>query len=128
MKACSAASTLSTNAAPVFRMALWQAATGVLRWGLRRPYRLVAAESVGTGELDETGAGSPAVSLAFNTACAASCTVTTHSCTQSGSYWSATSYPCNPSSAWVVNFNDGYVWVYNKIDSYYYLRGVRGGS
>ena len=51
------------------------------------------------------GTSSPAVDAVFNTSCAASCTVTTCSCTQSGLYWSSTTYQFDPSHAWLVYFN-----------------------
>jgi hypothetical protein len=51
----------------------------------------------------------PAVSAAFNTACAPGCTVLTCSCTASFLYWSSTSLATTPWTPWVVNFLDGYV-------------------
>jgi hypothetical protein len=72
------------------------------------------------------GAVNPAVSPAFNTACAASCTVTTCSCTQSSYYWSATTYQYSPSTAWIVLFFDGVVYANVKPNGFY-VRGVRGG-
>jgi hypothetical protein len=74
------------------------------------------------------GAVNPSVSAAFNTACAPSCTVTTCSCTQSGYYWSATSYQTSPSYAWYVSFYDGGVYANFKPSDFPYVRGVRGGS
>jgi hypothetical protein len=73
------------------------------------------------------GAVSPAVSGAFNTACTASCTVTTCSCIQPNIYWSATTNQSNPSYAWDVNFGGGTVNVNSKGSSFW-VRGVRGGS
>jgi hypothetical protein len=69
----------------------------------------------------------PAVDTAFNTSCAASCTVLTCSCTQSTFYWSSTTSQGNPSYAWFVSFYVGYVSSYSKSD-FYYVRAVRGGS
>ncbi|MCC6847377.1 MAG: DUF1566 domain-containing protein [Deltaproteobacteria bacterium] len=69
----------------------------------------------------------PAVAPAFNTACAASCTVTTCSCTQSNYYWSSTTYQYAPGNAWYVNFNVGYVFADFKSNDFY-VRAVRGGS
>jgi hypothetical protein len=54
------------------------------------------------------GTYSPAVAAAFNTNCAAACTVTTCSCTSSSYYWSATTY-ADANYAWRVDFYDGYV-------------------
>jgi hypothetical protein len=51
---------------------------------------------------------SPSVDAAFNTSCAASCTVLTCSCTQSSLYWSSTTYRNGPDYAWDVFFYDGY--------------------
>jgi hypothetical protein len=69
----------------------------------------------------------PAISPAFNTACAPLCTVTTCSCTQSASYWSSTTYQNGPGSAWFVDFYDGEVNNGSKVPNYY-VRAVRGGS
>ena len=73
------------------------------------------------------GAVSPSVFSAFNTSCAASCTVLTCSCTQSGTCWSSSTYQINPPLAWGVVFTDGNVFAGNKSSSTY-VRGVRGGS
>jgi hypothetical protein len=72
------------------------------------------------------GAVLPAVEAVFNTGCAAGCTVTTCSCTQSYDYWSSTTYEKDPSFAWFVLFYDGIVYGYSKSGSYY-VRAVRGG-
>jgi len=73
----------------------------------------------------------PAVDTAFNTGCAASCTVTTCSCTQSGLYWSSTTYQGGPPQAWFVHFSAGSVsqaaTVVSKPDGGY-VRAVRGSS
>jgi len=73
------------------------------------------------------GAVNLSVNAAFNTGCVATCTVTTCSCIQSGSYWSATTHQNFPSSAWFVVFGDGYVDANLKFNGLY-ARGVRGGS
>jgi len=79
------------------------------------------------------GTSGPAVDAVFNTNCAASCTVTTCSCTQSSFYWSSTTYQASPTLqfsptlAWLVGFNDGFVSNDYKSDGYY-VRAVRGGS
>src|SRR5262245_25379397 len=49
----------------------------------------------------------PAVSPAFNTGCAAACTVLTCSCTASAVYWSSTTYDLGPDFAWTVGFGFG---------------------
>jgi hypothetical protein len=66
------------------------------------------------------------VDAVFNTNCAAGCTVTTCSCTQSSNYWSSTSYQF-PQSAWNVTFYDTSVNASVKSNSFY-VRAVRGGS
>lgn len=73
------------------------------------------------------GAVNPSVHAAFNTACAATCTVTTCSCTQSSFYWSSTTYQFDPSGAWGVFFDDGLVSADYKSGNYY-VRAVRVGS
>jgi hypothetical protein len=72
------------------------------------------------------GTSYPAIDAAFNTNCAATCTVLTCSCTQSNAYWSSSSYVDIPSNAWAVYFLDGYVVGYLK-DNSAYVRAVRGG-
>ncbi|MCK6556790.1 DUF1566 domain-containing protein [Candidatus Binatia bacterium] len=73
------------------------------------------------------GASSPAIDAAFNTACAASCTVTTCSCTVSAYYWSSTTTQDYPNFAWDVTFGIGLVVAYDKSGTNY-VRAVRGGS
>ena len=68
----------------------------------------------------------PAVSTAFNTRCAASCTVTSCSCTQSTNYWSSTTYMNLPNNAFTVVFNFGLTFYNFKIGSHY-VRAVRDG-
>ena len=68
----------------------------------------------------------PAVGTAFNTGCAASCTVTTCSCTQSTTYWSSTTDANSPLYAWTVYFSDGNVFSFSKSGNFY-VRAVRGG-
>jgi len=71
----------------------------------------------------------PAVAAAFNTTnCSTSTvgTVKTQSCTQSGYYWSATTYAGFPDFAWYVNFGNGYVFYFNKTTNLY-VRAVRSG-
>jgi hypothetical protein len=76
---------------------------------------------------------SPGVDTAFNTSCAAGCTVdgaggtSMCSCTQSSYYWSSTTFQSGPLLAWFVSFSDGYAYAFSK--SYnYYVRAVRGGA
>ena len=49
----------------------------------------------------------PATYSAFNTGCAAGCSVTTCSCTESSFYWSSTTFQGIPGTAWRVFFLDG---------------------
>jgi hypothetical protein len=69
----------------------------------------------------------PSVDAAFNTSCAASCTLLTCSCTKSSYYWSSTTYRGFPDFAWGAGFYDGYDYANVKSD-YSYVRAVRGGS
>jgi hypothetical protein len=73
------------------------------------------------------GVANPAVSPAFNTSCAPSCTVTTCSCTVSGSYWSSSTAAGFPRYAWFVMFAGGDMSGDFKTQSYW-VRAVRGGS
>lgn len=68
----------------------------------------------------------PAVSAVFNTGCAANCTVTICSCTAASNYWSSTTSANDPTVAWVVNFNFGFVVAVNKSGDRR-VRAVRGG-
>jgi len=70
----------------------------------------------------------PATYSAFNTGCAATCTVTMCSCTQSDAYWSSTTDQINPVHAWYVDFTDGILYANPKINNFFYVRAVRGGS
>ncbi len=74
-----------------------------------------------------TGYYAPAVSPAFNTGCAPSCTVLNCSCTISSLYWSSSTYADVPTSAWVVYFYVGNTDANYKTSSNY-VRAVRGGS
>ena len=69
----------------------------------------------------------PAVPAVFNTNCTAGCTVTTCSCTRSSYYWSSSTYRANPTYAWFVYFDNGYVGYYDKTD-FRFVRAVRSGS
>ena len=75
--------------------------------------------------LADFGQVGPAIDPVFNTACAASCTVTSCSCTQSDHYWTSTTAQDNPDGAWHVSFNDGGVDSYGKVNGLY-VRAVRG--
>ena len=71
----------------------------------------------------------PATYSAFNTGCAASCTVTTCSCTRGDDYWSSTNFQDAPGGyAWRVDFNIGALNSdFDKL-SLFHARAVRGGS
>ena len=73
------------------------------------------------------GTHGPPVTAAFNTNCVAACTLTTCSCTNSNSYWSATTANADTNHGWFVNFNLGSPGFDNKLRLYYYVRAVRGG-
>ena len=73
------------------------------------------------------GAVNSAVFSAFDTSCAASCTVLTCSCTKHLFYWSSSTDQAGPTFAWYVGFDNGAVAAFNKgVNNY--VRGVRGGS
>jgi hypothetical protein len=73
----------------------------------------------------------PAVDSALDTSCAADCTVTTCSCTQSVAYWSSTTtaFGLNGTSvaAWSVDFGQGFANFATKLSNLA-VRAVRGGS
>lgn len=69
----------------------------------------------------------PTVPPAFNTSCAAACTVLTCSCTTNSLYWSSTTYALGPQNAWWVNLNFGSPNVDGKANGRH-VRAVRGGS
>ncbi len=71
------------------------------------------------------GTFNPGTHAAFQSSCTASCT--TCSCTQSSNYWTATTPQTNPSYAWFVEFNEGYVGTLGKAN-HVYVRAVRSGS
>ena len=68
----------------------------------------------------------PTVPGAFNSSCAASCTVTTCSCTAGFNYWSSTSFAGGPAFAWSAGFGFGEVSFFVKNQSTF-ARGVRAG-
>jgi len=70
---------------------------------------------------------SPAVNTALTTGCAATCQVTTCSCTKSLGYWSSTTSQQFPNQARFVTFLDGSAGAGNKSLGGY-VRAVRGGS
>jgi hypothetical protein len=72
--------------------------------------------------------GDVAVSPEFNTGCVASCTVLTCSCTAGTYYWSSTTVPFSPTTAWIVGFNfiSQGVDAVNKTGTLR-VRAVRGG-
>lgn len=82
--------------------------------------------------LDIADTTPPVVNAAFHGAsCGVACTDITSaacSCTQSGSYWSASTYAPFPIGAWIVNFDGGGVNAGTKPDNGLYVRAVRGGS
>jgi hypothetical protein len=77
--------------------------------------------------LKNFGAVSPAVYSAFNTNCAATCTVTTCSCTKSYTYWSSSTYQSGPTLVWTLYFFDGRTEFDDKTNVRA-LRAVRTGS
>ena len=73
------------------------------------------------------GAAEPSTYSAFNNGCAPDCTVLTCSCTESGLYWSSSTYHRGPSLAWLVFFKDGDSFYDNKTD-FFPVRAVRSNS
>jgi len=73
------------------------------------------------------GAVNTATYSAFKTACPASCTVLTCSCTQQADYWSSTTYGYVTWYAWIVYFGGGTTDGANKT-GLHYVRAVRAGS
>jgi hypothetical protein len=64
---------------------------------------------------------SPAVSSAFKDC-------DNGSCTAASNYWSSSSYANDPTFAWFVNFNDGFVGAFIAKGGSVFVRAVRGGS
>jgi len=73
-------------------------------------------------------AENPATYPAFNTACAATCTVLTCSCSPfSQSYWSSSTFQGDRARAWLVNLNSGFTnYDYKTLSRG--VRAVRAGS
>jgi hypothetical protein len=77
---------------------------------------------------------SPVVDTVFNTDCAPGCTVLTCSCTRAIPivYWSSTSFPLYPGTAWWVDFAGGAAGIDAKDPifsqlPFFGVRAVRGG-
>jgi len=73
----------------------------------------------------EFGHPAPLVGPAFNTACAAGCTVLTCSCTALEYHWSSTTVGTLTDNALNVDFNYGLVNLYEKTIPGFYVRAVR---
>jgi len=69
----------------------------------------------------------PATDPVFYTGCTAGCTIATCSCTTLDYYWSVTSSAELSNNVWNVDFNSGYVSLYDKTLPFY-VRAVRGGA
>lgn len=67
-----------------------------------------------------------AVSVALLHDCTFHCTSDTCSCTSASFYWSSTSQQLTPTSAWGVDFGQGFTSRTTKTTKFY-VRGVRGG-
>jgi hypothetical protein len=79
--------------------------------------------------LVDYGRFAPAIDPVFNTACAPGCAVVTCSCTGLDYYWSVTT-PADvgiPDNAWSVDFNYGYLNLFDKTLPAGHVRAVRGG-
>ncbi len=77
--------------------------------------------------LVDPGRYNPSIDPAFNTGCAASCTVTTCSCTYPFNTWSSSTNVNNTTYAWVVEFAGGAVVADDKPSPGIFARAVRGG-
>lgn len=89
-------------------------------WRLPNRSELLTLANIGT-------VVGPATFGAFNTNCAASCTVLTCSCTLSAYYWSSSTYQAYPWNAWFVRFDVGGTSINGKASSVA-VRAVRAGS
>jgi len=69
----------------------------------------------------------PAIDPVFYSACTPGCTVTACSCTTLDYYWSMTSSAELSDNAWNVDFNTGYVSLFEKTLPAFFVRAVRGG-
>src|SRR5262249_39615045 len=89
-------------------------------------------ESILAAAFPCTGMSSPCVPVAFNTNCAAGCTIDgaggtqVCSCTRSSSYWSATGSATDLGATWDVSFTNGFVNADDKT-LFFFVRAVRGG-
>ncbi len=77
--------------------------------------------------LVDLGVGTPDVHSAFDSACIASCTLATCSCTRAGLYWTSSTYSPIPTGAWLENFSDGDTTANLKTEAHF-ARAVRAGS
>lgn len=76
--------------------------------------------------LVDYGATGLLIDVVFNTACAPACTVLTCSCTPAGPFWSSTTYGDDPTLAWEVLSDLGFVVIDAKAAPVF-VRAVRGG-
>jgi hypothetical protein len=67
----------------------------------------------------------PSVAAEFNTACTPGCSVTACSCTEPSALWTSTSFTADPTLAWLVDFNSGFVANDTKTVGWH-ARAVRG--
>ena len=100
---------------------------GFTDWRLPNSIELYSLVNLGAVNPVGLGAVNPAVFSAFNTSCAASCTVMTCSCTQPDGYWSASTNQYIPETALYVFFGTGALTGLSKSTDFH-VRGVRGGS
>lgn len=71
------------------------------------------------------GVDTPATYTDFKSACPASCTVTTCSCTAADWYWTSTTYVANSPYKWAINFISGEVNQLGQSGSPSHVRAVR---
>ncbi len=68
----------------------------------------------------------PCVTEVFDTMCVSGCSAASCSCTNGNAYWSSTTYAPDASFAWAVDFDGGWVTIYEKWSPLNF-RAVRGG-
>jgi hypothetical protein len=77
--------------------------------------------------LVDVGKSAPSTVPQFATACPTTCTVTTCSCTRSGSYWTSTNFVTDPVGAWAIRFDNGDTTAIDKTTALF-VRAVRAAN
>jgi hypothetical protein len=103
----------------------WVAALNAAGFAGHSDWRIPSARELHS--IVDLGRFGPSVDPVFTTGCAASCPVTTCSCTASSFYWSSSTDAFDPTLAWVVIFGSGQLAHDNKAFGNDFVRAVRGG-